>query len=799
MPEAALAAPDDRRVVVLTLAAATVTVAAVAVIFLVPVLNECRGRDGDVFACLRQQAAELVPSAGTPPASQPSADAPSDPVAPEPSDPAPIALRPEVEALNVSPDGTIVISGSGPPGADIPVYADGELFGTATAEPDGGWTLAVDKPLPPGGTAIVVGDIGGDALAEQGFVVVVDPAQQAHPEVLEGTPDELASLLLDVAPALNELPPGGQPDVTETAEVPPAAAPTDQTGTIVVGQAADVAPAETQETDGEPISDAAERVAQDVAEALADPRDVAPVSEPETAEVAHDAPELVAPSAAERAAREAAEALASPRDVAPVAPTEPMPPVKSAGSAVAMPSAAERAALEVATALASPENVAVQPEAAQPNAAPAPQDEVTAGNELPSAAARAAHEVRQALARQRDVAPVPVDTPAIETAEPPMGTAERAAEEAAAALEAPRDVLPPPVSPADLVEEGLDDLTLPAAEVAADILSPAAERAAQEVREALNRQRDVSSVPVAAPAPPAEDVADNEDTGGNAAERAAEEAATALANPQDIAPVAQPAPQVASPVERARLEVLAALEAAARMGAALPVPDDDLETADAPATVPDEGAEGAEDTATAPDAMPIEPDDGVSDEPPAVDPSASDALAAIEAALTPPADGPGPLDPEPAVDEPAVSADEAAAPAPAVKPPVEGLILPVLPDPRSLADDTAAETVEPTAPSPVPADVAGRPQEPVTAPPIPQADPRPAPEVQLTLVDADELARGAPGTYVVRRGDTLWDIARRVYGNGARYRTIYRANRHLLRHPGRIRPGQVLEIPLVYD
>lgn len=794
MPEAALAAPDDRRVVVLTLAAATVTVAAVAVIFLVPVLNECRGRDGDVFACLRQQAAELVPSAGTPPASQPSADAPSDPMAPEPSDPAPIALRPEVEALNVSPDGTVVITGSGPPGADIPVYADGELFGTATAEPDGGWTLAADKPLPPGGTAIVVGDIGGESLAEQGFVVVVDPAQQADPQVLEGAPDELASLLLDVAPALNELPPGGEPDPTETADVPPQAEPTDQTGTIIVGQAADVAPAEAQQTDGETIPDAAERAAQDVAGALAGPRDVAPVPEPETAEVAPEAPEPVVPSSAERAAREAAEALASPRDIAPVAPAEPMPPVKSAGSAVAVPSAAERAALEVATALASPKNVAAQPEAA-----PAPQNEVTAGNELPSAAERAAQEVRQALARQRDVVPVPVDTPAIESAEPPMGTAERAAEEVAAALDAPRDVLPPPVSPADLVEEELEEPQLPADEVAADILSPAAERAAREVREALNRQRDVSPVPVAVPVPPAEDVADNEDTGGNAAERAAEEATAAPANPQDIAPVAQPAPQVPSPVERARLEVLAALEAAARTAAALPAPEDDLGTADAPATVPDDGAGGVEDTATAPDAMPIEPDDGVSDEPPATDPSASDALAAIEAALTPLADGPEPLDPEPAVDEPALSADEAAAPAPAVKPPVEGLILPVQPDPPSPPDDTAAETVEPTAPSPVPADVAGRPPEPVTAPPIPQADPRPAPHVQLTLVDADELARGAPGTYVVRRGDTLWDIARRVYGNGARYRTIYRANRHLVRHPGRIRPGQVLEIPLVYD
>jgi nucleoid-associated protein YgaU len=60
-------------------------------------------------------------------------------------------------------------------------------------------------------------------------------------------------------------------------------------------------------------------------------------------------------------------------------------------------------------------------------------------------------------------------------------------------------------------------------------------------------------------------------------------------------------------------------------------------------------------------------------------------------------------------------------------------------------------------------------------------------------------ARFSSGKAIIRRGDTLWDIADRVYGDGYKYRTIYRANRDKIRRPGRIYPGQVLDIPLVFD
>lgn len=52
-----------------------------------------------------------------------------------------------------------------------------------------------------------------------------------------------------------------------------------------------------------------------------------------------------------------------------------------------------------------------------------------------------------------------------------------------------------------------------------------------------------------------------------------------------------------------------------------------------------------------------------------------------------------------------------------------------------------------------------------------------------------------PGAVIIRRGDTLWQISRRTYGEGVRYTTIYVANRSQIQNPDRIRPGQVFSVP----
>jgi hypothetical protein len=49
--------------------------------------------------------------------------------------------------------------------------------------------------------------------------------------------------------------------------------------------------------------------------------------------------------------------------------------------------------------------------------------------------------------------------------------------------------------------------------------------------------------------------------------------------------------------------------------------------------------------------------------------------------------------------------------------------------------------------------------------------------------------------YVVEHGNSLWLIARRVYGRGLRYTAIYEANQDMIRDPRRIYPGQALRLP----
>jgi len=60
--------------------------------------------------------------------------------------------------------------------------------------------------------------------------------------------------------------------------------------------------------------------------------------------------------------------------------------------------------------------------------------------------------------------------------------------------------------------------------------------------------------------------------------------------------------------------------------------------------------------------------------------------------------------------------------------------------------------------------------------------------------EADEdMLEVSVDQYEVRRGDTLWSIAKRVYGDGKRWRDIASANG--ISNPRRLRVGQSLVIP----
>lgn len=73
-------------------------------------------------------------------------------------------------------------------------------------------------------------------------------------------------------------------------------------------------------------------------------------------------------------------------------------------------------------------------------------------------------------------------------------------------------------------------------------------------------------------------------------------------------------------------------------------------------------------------------------------------------------------------------------------------------------------------------------------------------ETPPSVAGAGGTKLGAPlqeaeGSVIIRRGDTLWTIADRVYGKGVRYTTIYLANKGQIQDPDKIWPGQVFAMP----
>jgi nucleoid-associated protein YgaU len=52
-----------------------------------------------------------------------------------------------------------------------------------------------------------------------------------------------------------------------------------------------------------------------------------------------------------------------------------------------------------------------------------------------------------------------------------------------------------------------------------------------------------------------------------------------------------------------------------------------------------------------------------------------------------------------------------------------------------------------------------------------------------------------PSVIVIRRGDTLWQIAQRHYGDGTKYTQIFKNNREQIRNPNWIYPEQRFKLP----
>ena len=200
-----------------------------------------------------------------------------------------------------------------------------------------------------------------------------------------------------------------------------------------------------------------------------------------------------------------------------------------------------------------------------------------------------------------------------------------------------------------------------------------------------------------------------------------------------------------------------------------------------------------------------EPPVAVATAEPAAQPTVTSPATPAEPAPTEPAQAATQPDPvPPAADkaaEPAVpaaaptaaaAADKSAEPAPAT--------LDAATEPRTPTQSPApaADVAATTPPAATPSEPQAEPAEPAVA----EAEPAPAAEPVAAVPTMVAVAIGSPGAErfvsgkaIIRRGDNLWTIARRTYGEGIKYTTIYQANTGQIRDPDRIYPGQVFELP----
>lgn len=63
------------------------------------------------------------------------------------------------------------------------------------------------------------------------------------------------------------------------------------------------------------------------------------------------------------------------------------------------------------------------------------------------------------------------------------------------------------------------------------------------------------------------------------------------------------------------------------------------------------------------------------------------------------------------------------------------------------------------------------------------------------VLKSGETLAGDDEFYVIQKGDSLWKIAEKAYGNGTKYKAIVEANKEVIKDENKIFEGQKIRIP----
>ncbi len=205
--EATLTQSSNKRTLIVTLGSVLATVVVFGGVFLGPNIVQCVQSADGFGACLRDALVErgLVDTDGQDLVAQGEQDAPgpegtTDRVENVVAEAAGEADNPPIGA-RVEPNGSVILVGTAGANMEVQLFANGEPLGRTTTDSVGDWIFIPDNPIAPGGVEITMGTVesaGELALSDDRLVVVIQEDLQSEPLVVAGKAGETSDILQDL-------------------------------------------------------------------------------------------------------------------------------------------------------------------------------------------------------------------------------------------------------------------------------------------------------------------------------------------------------------------------------------------------------------------------------------------------------------------------------------------------------------------------------------------------------------------------------------------------------------------------